>query len=47
MTEDSPPRETCNTPTFSAKSDYDGLEQNTDDHNTLQTNLNVSALFLS
>ena len=42
MTDDSPSRNTCNTPSFPTISDYDGLEQNTHGHNTLETNLNVS-----
>ena len=46
MTDDSPSRNTFNTPSFPLISDYDGLEQNTDGHNTLETNLNVSALLL-
>ena len=41
MTDDYPSREESNTPSFPAKSDYNGLEQNTDGHNTLDTNLNV------
>ena len=36
-----------NTPSFTAISDYNGLEQDTDGHNTIKTNLNVSALLLS
>ena len=47
MTDDSPSWDTFNTPSFPAVSDYDGLEQNIDGHNILETNLNVSALFLS
>ena len=47
MTDDSPSRDTFNTPSFPAISDYDGLEQNTAGHNTLETNLNVTALLLS
>ena len=48
MTDDSPSRSIFNTPSFPAISDdYDGLEQTTDGHNTLETNLNVSALLLS
>ena len=43
MTDDSTSRDTFNTPSFPSISDYDGLEQNTDSHNTLETNLNVSA----
>ena len=42
MTDDSPSRNTCNTPSFPTISDYDGLEQNTHGHNNLETNLNVS-----
>ena len=34
-------------PSFPATLDYDGLEQNTDSHNILEINLNVSALLLS
>ena len=40
-------RDTSKTLRFPAMSDYDGLEENTDGHNTLETNLNVSALLLS
>ena len=47
MTDDSPSRDTCNTPRFPTTSDCDGLDQYTDGHNTLGTNLNVSALLLS
>ena len=41
MTDNSLSPETCNKSSLPAISDYDGLEQNTDDHNTLETNLNV------
>ena len=34
-------------PRFPAISDYNGSEQDTDGHNTIETNLNVSALLLS
>ena len=47
MTNDSPSRDTSNTASFPTISDYDGLQQNTDGHNTVETNLNVSALRLS
>ena len=47
MTDDSPSRNTFNTADFPSISDYDGLEQNTDSHNTLERNLNVSTLLLS
>ena len=47
MTDNSPSRDTYNTPSFPAISDYDGLEQNIDGNNTLETNLNVSALLFS
>ena len=46
MTDDSPSRDASNSPSFPAISDYDGLEQNTYDHNTLETNLNVSKFLL-
>ena len=41
MTDNSLSPETCNKSSLPAISDHDGLEQNTDDHNTLETNLNV------
>ena len=41
MTDDLPSQGTCNTPSFSTISDYDGLGQN-----TLETNFIVSALLL-
>ena len=47
MTDDSLSRDTCNTPSFTTILDYDGLEQNTHGHNTVETNLVVSALLLS
>ena len=47
MTDDSPSRNKCNTPSFPTISEYDGLEQNTYGHNTLVTTLIVSALLLS
>ena len=47
ITDDSPSQDTSNTPNFPAISNYNGLEQNTDGHNTLETNLNVSVLLLS
>ena len=47
MTDDLSSWDTSNTPSFSTILDYDGLEQNTDGHNTLEANLNVSALLLS
>ena len=46
MTDDSPSRDTFNTSSFPTILDYDDLEQNTDGHITLETNLNVSALLL-
>ena len=46
MTDNSLSRDnTCNTPSFPTISD-DDLEQNTDGHIALETNLNVSALLL-
>ena len=45
--DDSLSRDTFSAPSFPTISDYDGLEQNTDDHNTLETNLNVSSLLSS
>ena len=45
--DDSLSRDTFSAPSFPTVSDYDGLEQNTDDHNTLETNLNVSSLLSS
>ena len=36
-----------NTPSFPAISEYIDSEQDTDGHNTIKTNLNVSALLLS
>ena len=39
MTDDSPSRGTCNTPSFPTILDYDGLGQNTHGNNTLETNL--------
>ena len=47
MTDDSPSRDTFNTSRFPTISYYDDLEQNTDGHITLETNLNVNALLLS
>ena len=47
MIDDSPSQGTFNTRSFPTISGYDGLEQNTDDHNILETNLKVSALLLS
>ena len=47
MTDDFPSRDTFNTPSFPIISDCDNLEQNTDDHITLETNLNAIALLLS
>ena len=41
MADDSPSRDTFRTPSFSIILDYDILEQNTNGHNTLVTNLNV------
>ena len=45
MTDDSPSRNTFNTPNFPAISVYDGSEQKTDSYSTLETNLNVNTLF--
>ena len=45
-TDDSPSRNLFNSPIFPAISNYDGLEQNNDSHNILETNLNVSMLLL-
>ena len=42
-----PSRDTSNTPSFPTILDYNGSEEDVDDHDTLDTNLNVSALFLS
>ena len=47
MTDDSPSQNMLNTPSFPTISDYDGLEQNKECHNTLDTNFNVRALILS
>ena len=47
MTDDAPSRDTSNTSGFSAISDYDGLKQNADGHNTLGKKLDISALLLS
>ena len=47
MTDDSPSRNMFNTPSFPTISDHDGLEQNKECHNTLDTNFNVRALILS
>ena len=47
MADDSPSRDTFNTPSFPARQDYNSLEQDTDGHNTLETNFNVSPLLLS
>ena len=47
MTDDFPSRDTFNTASFPIISDYDNLEQNADDHITLETNLNASSLLLS
>ena len=44
MTDDSPSRDTFNTSRFPTISDYDDLEQNTDGHITLETNLNVKCI---
>ena len=46
LTDDSLSRDTYNTPSFPAISDYNGLKQDTDGHNTLKTNLNVGELLL-
>ena len=42
-----PSRDTSNTPSFPAISHYDGFEENTDNHKTLETSLDVSPLLLS
>ena len=47
MIDDSPSQGTFNTTSFPTISGYECLEQNTDGHNILETNLNVSALLLS
>ena len=47
LTDDSPLRDTSNTPSLLAIPDYNGSEQDTDGHNTLETSLNVSELLLS
>ena len=47
LTDDSPSRDASNAPSFPAISDYNGTEQDTDGHNTLETNINVSELLLS
>ena len=47
MTDDSQSRDICNTSSFPTISHYDGLEQNTHGHNTLETNPIVSALLSS
>ena len=47
VTDDSPSRDTFNTPIFPAIPDNNGSEQDNDGHNTLVTNLNVTALLLS
>ena len=44
MTDDSPSRDTFNTSKFPTISYYDDLEQNTDGHITLETNLNVKCI---
>ena len=41
MTDDSPSRDIFNTSSLPAISDYEDLEQNTDGHVTLETNLNM------
>ena len=47
MTDDLPSRDIFNTSGFPTISDYDDLKQSSDDHITLEANLNVSALLLS
>ena len=47
MTDDSPSQNLINTRSFPTTSAYDGLEQNIDGRNTLETNLNVGVLLLS
>ena len=47
MTDNSPSRDTFNTPRFPAIPDYNCSEQDTDGRDTLETNLNVTALLLS
>ena len=47
MTDGSPSQDTLYTPSFLTIPDYNGLEQGTNDYNTLETNLNVSTLLLS
>ena len=43
----SPSRDTPSTPRFPTISDYNGSERNADDHDILETNLEVSTLLLS
>ena len=40
-------RDIFNTPSFPAILDYDGIEQTTDGHNAIETNLNGSGFLLS
>ena len=47
MTDNSPLRDTFNTPSFPAIPDYNCSEQDADGRDTLETNLNVTALLLS
>ena len=47
MADDSPSRHIFNTSSFLTMSTCDGLEENIDGHNTLETNLNVRALVFS
>ena len=46
MTGHSPSQDTFNTSCFPAIPEYNGFEQDSDGHNALETNLNVSALLL-
>ena len=47
MADDSPSWHIFNTPSFPTMSTCDGLEENIDGRNTLETNLNERALVLS
>ena len=47
MTNDFSSPDTFNKPSLPIISDYDNLEQNTDDHITLETNINAIALLLT
>lgn len=47
MSDNSSSRDTPNTPNSPTISVYNGSERNADGHSTQETNLDVSALFLS